>query len=89
MGEILSDKTLSGYSNSEISNTASDMEEAFRWHIGDPEPTGTHAKANVSLKAYRDDMRRGQRNAESYTKNYILIDTLKPINEQLKQFKRG
>lgn len=86
MGEIFSDETLRIPQTSEA-NTATDMAEAFRWKLGDPEPKGTHAKANVALRNLRDDMRRGKAMAQSYENNYILVDIFKPIAPQLEELK--
>jgi len=87
MGEIFSDETLSGFTGKE-GNTATDMAEAFRWQIGDPEPRGTYVKASVALRNYRNDLRKGRRDAQNYKHNYILIDTFDEIGPQLEEVKR-
>lgn len=84
---VFSAETLAGVTGNE-GNTASDMAAAFRWKIGDPEPTGTFARASVALRELRNDMRRGRAMAEVYEQNYILINTFKPVGPQLEEVNR-
>jgi len=73
--------------DSDYPSTRVDMEELETWEIGDPEPRGTHQLADTAHKRYREDMRLGRSMAESYSSRYILVDTLKPVGDQLKNLK--
>lgn len=85
MGEILSNKTLNPTSG-RWSTTKDDMDDLFSWWFGD-EVKGTHALAHKPMERYRQDMFEGKSKAKSYKNNYILIDTFKPVGEQLLTFK--
>ena len=87
MGDYLSNKILTTPIDGELSNTASDMHEAYKWEIGDSEPMGTHVQNNLPLRRYRNDMRIGKTEARSYNKNFIIVDTMKPIGPQLAELK--
>ena len=85
--DVLSNKTKSLPGENELSNTASDIHEAYKWHYGDPEPEGTHVLQNVPLRNYRADLRKGAADAKRYKHNYILIDTFDLVGPQLEKLK--
>ena len=88
LSDVLSDKTKTAPADNELSNTASDMHNAYEWKVGDPEPEGTHVQANVALRNYREDMRKGKADAASYKHNVIWVDTTKSIGDQLRSLKK-
>ena len=53
----LSELTKTGSPVADAPTTTKDMEAMCEWELGDDEPKGTHAKANIWGKERRNDMR--------------------------------
>ena len=82
--KLLSNKTKSG--DFTVPNTKDDMEALDTWWHG-KKVYGSFAKMTLGEKNYRNDINKAWGKAGQYKKNTIYIDTLKPIQEQLKKYK--
>ena len=84
---VLSDKTKTLPTASELSTTDRDYRTAMEWKLGDPEPKGTYVINLVHLRNLRDDLRRGKSEAAAYNHSVKWVDTFKPLSKQLDDLK--
>ena len=84
---VLSEKTKTIPTASELSTTDRDVRAAMEWKLGDPEPKGTYVRNLVHLTKLRGDLRRGKSEAAAYKHSVKWVDTFKPIGEQLDELK--
>ena len=87
LSDVLSDKTKTIPTASELSTTDRDVRTAMEWKLGDPEPKGTYVHNLVHLTKLRGDLRRGKSEAAAYKHSVKWVDTFKPIGEQLEELK--
>ena len=68
----------------DIPSTRRDYSLMHQWMPGDDEPDGTAAKNNKLMKNYRRDINKVYGKEDSDYR-IVLIDTLRPINDQLEK----
>lgn len=78
---MLTNRDLVAPTDAEHPNTTDDMDNLFKWKLGDDDPVGTHAKEHIGMKNYIDDMR----NPPDYSKDFYVntLSEKKSIGQQL------